>query len=164
MLTIERDKTSNYSTTYETIFSDALLLFEQMFRKKEVKANIFKMTIYQGALLSLQHMEGDNIYEPKQALYARRVKQLKTKNKHLKQTINLDTMTKQLEYEFNNIKNTADTLHELDKPIIETHYEKIDRMKANYKKHTFLSQLEIREEFLIVNRNEQAKERNRLQW
>ena len=73
-------------------------------------------------------------------------------------------MARQLEYEFSNIKKIADTLHELDKPIIETHYEKIDRMKANYKKHTFLSQLEIREELLIVNRNEQAKERNRLQW
>ena len=120
------------------------------------------MTIYQGALLSIQYYEGDNIYDPKQALYSRRVKQLKIKNKKIKQTLNLDTMAKQLEQEFYKIKNAADTLHELDKPIIETHYEKIDRMKENYKKHTFLSQLEIREELLIVNRNEQAKERNRL--
>ena len=73
-------------------------------------------------------------------------------------------MAKQLEHEFNNIKDTVDTLYELDKTIKETQYEKIDRMKLNYKHHTQLAQLEIREKFLNVNRNEQEKERNRLQW
>ena len=37
-----------------------------MFIQYETKSNIFKMTIYQGALLALQYMEGDNIYEPRQ--------------------------------------------------------------------------------------------------
>ena len=157
MLTIERDRTLNYSTTYEAIFANALSLFEQMFIKYATKSNIIEMSIYQGALLSLHYMEDDNIYKPKQALYARRVRQLKSRNKHLEETIHL-------EHEFNNIKDTADTLYELDKTTKETQYEKIDRMKSNYKHHTQLAQLEIQEEFLNVNRNEQEKERNRLQW
>ena len=33
------------------------------------------MTVYQGALMLLQHMEGDSNYDPIQALYARRVRQ-----------------------------------------------------------------------------------------
>ena len=73
-------------------------------------------------------------------------------------------MTKQLKQEFNNITSTAHSLHQLDNTTKETQYEKIDRMKLNYKHYTQLAQLEIREEFLNVNRNEQEKERNRLQW
>ena len=59
MLTIERDRVSNYSNVYELIFSPALEAFEKMFEQ-----NIMKMTIYQGALLSLQHMEGHNKEDP----------------------------------------------------------------------------------------------------
>ena len=139
MLTNERDRTSNYSTTYETIFAKALSLFEQIF---------------------MQY----NIYEPKQALYARRVRQLKTKNNHLKETLDLDMMTKQLKLYFNNILSTAHSLQQLDKTAKETQYEKSDRMKLNYKHYTQLAQLEIREEILNVNKKEQEKERNRLQW
>ena len=47
-----------------------------MFIQHETKSNIMKMTIYQGALLSLQHMEGDNKDDPMQSLYTRRAKQL----------------------------------------------------------------------------------------
>ena len=118
------------------------------------------MTIYQGALLSLQHMEGDDIHEPKQALYTRRVKQLKARNSHL---------TKQLKLYLNNILSTAHSLQQLDKTAKETQYEKSDRMRLNYKNHTQLAQLEIREEILNVNKKELEKERkgketNRLQW
>ena len=49
--------------------------------------------------------------------------------------MNLDLMAKQLGQEFNKIKDTAETLYELDKPIKETQYEKMDRMKLNYKHH-----------------------------
>ena len=73
MLTIERDRVSNYSNVYELIFSPALEAFEKMFYPKERKQNIMKMTIHQGALMSLQHMEGDNKEDPMQSLYARRV-------------------------------------------------------------------------------------------
>ena len=64
MLTIERDRASNYSNVYELIFSPALEAFEKMFYLKERKQNIMKMTIHQGALMSLQHMEGDNKEDP----------------------------------------------------------------------------------------------------
>ena len=79
MLIIERDRASNYSKIYESIFSSALMTFEKMFDLYERKQNIMKMTIYQGALLSLQHMEGDNKDDPMQSLYTTRVRQLKKK-------------------------------------------------------------------------------------
>ena len=90
-----------------------------------------------------QYMEGDNIYEPKQALYARRVRQLKARNNHLKETIDLEMMTKQLKQYFNNILSTVRSFQQLDKTAKETQYEKSDRMKLNYKHHTQLAQLEI---------------------
>ena len=79
MLTIERDRVSNYSKIYESIFSFALDTFERMFDLNERKQNIMKMTIYQGALLSLQYIEGDNKDDPMQSLYTTRVRQLKKK-------------------------------------------------------------------------------------
>ena len=109
-------------------------------------------------------MEGDNKYDPKQALYTRRVKQLKSRNEHLATSINLEKMTNELEQSFNNIKSTATSLRQLDKIEKETQYERGDRMKTNYRHHTQLSQLEIREEILNVNRRETEKERNILQW
>ena len=115
MLTIERDRSSNYSTIYESVFTNATSLFDQMFIQYETKANIFKMAIYQGALLSLQYMEGDNKYDPKQALYTRRVKQLKLRNKHLTKTIDLEKMTNKLKQSFTKIKSKAHSLQQLDK-------------------------------------------------
>ena len=45
MLTIERDRTLNYSITHKAIFANALSLFEQMFIKYETKSNIIEMSI-----------------------------------------------------------------------------------------------------------------------
>ena len=64
MQAIERDIESNYSNVYEMIFAPALNAFEKMVEYKERKQNVKKMTVYQGALMSLQHMEGDNKYDP----------------------------------------------------------------------------------------------------
>ena len=101
------------------------------------------MTIYQGALLSLQYIKGDNKYDPKQALYTRRVQQLKRRNKHLTETINLEKMANKLKQSFTNINSTAHSLQQLDKIEKETQYEISDRMKTNYKHHTQLWQLEV---------------------
>ena len=56
------------------------------------------------------------------------------------------------------------TLQQLDKIEKGTQYERGDRMRTNYRHHTQLSQLEIREEILNVNKKEKEKERNILQW
>ena len=135
-----------------------------MFELHERKQNIIKMTIYQGALLALQYMEGDNKDDPKQALYTRRVRQLKSRNKYLHASTDLEKMTNELKQKFNNIKTAAKTLEQLDKSEKETQYERGDRMKTNFKHHTQLAQLEIRDEILNVNQKEKEKERNRLQW
>ena len=73
-------------------------------------------------------------------------------------------MSNKLKQSFNNIKSAATYLQQLVKIEKETQYEIGDRMKLNYKHHTQLAQLEIREEILNVNKKEKQKERNRLQW
>ena len=70
----ETEQAITQKSMNQCIFSPALSIFEKMFDFNERKQNIMKMTIYQGALMSLQHMEDDNKDDPMQALYARRVK------------------------------------------------------------------------------------------
>ena len=63
-----------------------------------------KMTIYQGALMSLQHMEGHNKEDPMQSLYARRVRQLRERNdKIMEKNKDLDQMTTELKQIFDSI-------------------------------------------------------------
>ena len=81
--------------------------------KKE--KNIINMSIDQGPLLSLQHMEGDNKYDPKQALYTKRVRQLKSRNEHILLSVNLEKMTNKLKQKFDKIIIAAKTLEQLDK-------------------------------------------------
>ena len=107
MLAIE----SNYSNVYEMIFAPALDAFEKMFEYDEIRRNIIKMTIYQGTLTSLQFMEGDNKYDPIQALYTRRVRQLKDKNNNLRiKQKDLSQMTTTLQESFYSMGSAAKTL------------------------------------------------------
>ena len=73
-------------------------------------------------------------------------------------------MTNKLKQAFTNINNAEFSLQQLDRIEKETQYERGDRMKTHYKHHTQLSQLDVREEILNVNRKEKEKESNRLQW
>ena len=115
MLTIERDRASNYSKVYETIYSPALFIFEKMLDLNERKQNNMKMKIYQRASMSLQHMEGDNKDDLMQALYARRVKQLRLRNTYFLSRNNLDQRTTELKEICESINFSAKTHEQLDK-------------------------------------------------
>ena len=72
-------------------------------------------------------------------------------------------MINELKQKFDNIIIAAKTLEQLDKIRKETQYERGDKMRINFKHHTHLAQLEIRDEILTVNKKEREKEINRLQ-
>ena len=82
MMTIERGIKSIYSNVYEMIFAPELDAFDKMIRRNIIKND--RLQRRPDALMSLQHIEGDNKYDPYQFLYARRVTQLKQENEILR--------------------------------------------------------------------------------